>query len=238
MPLGSAPASFDVVARLGVVGVQLDASDASLRPRELGVSAQRDVQASLRRRGLCASGIDCFIPMERLTDPSQVEHCLEVVRGCLVLAECLDRVPVCMCLPEQGADEIVAAILHEAARRGVPLADFSSWRAGADSRQAGIDPAAVLAKKSDPSKAVMEAAGHLAAARIVDLFTNGMRGPIGDPDGARLDALSYRVALDVAGFQGLPVIDCREWSHAASQVPLCIARWNALLPTRAGDQAA
>lgn len=233
-PLGSAAEAIAEVAAMGLAAVQLDASDATMRPREMGASARRDLAASLRRLGLRASGIDCFVPVERFDDAAQVERAMQAVVGSIALAESLDRVPVCLHLPRLEA--VAAELRREADRRGVALADFTlpvPDGAGA----IGIDPAALLAAGSDPSAQVAAVAGRVAAARVVDLLRSGMRGPIEQAGASRLDALAYRVALEMAGFRGLPVIDCRQWVDARRGVRESAERWTALLPAVGGGGA-
>lgn len=226
-PLGSAAEAIVEVASMGLAAVQFDAADASMRPREMGASARRDLAASLRRLGLRASGIDCFVPVERFADAGQVERAIEAVAGSIALAEALDRVPVCVHLPKVEA--VAAELRREADRRGVALADFTLPVPGG-AGAIGVDPAAVLAAGGDPAALVATVAGRIAAARVVDLLQSGMRGPIEQAGASRLDALSYRVALEMAGFRGLPVIDCRQWIDARRGVRETAERWTALLP--------
>jgi sugar phosphate isomerase/epimerase len=230
-PLGRASEALDAVASLGLAGVQFDASDPELRPREMSESARRDLVAALRRRGLAASGVDCFVPIERFVDPARVERAMEAVRGSIALAESLGRVPVCLWLPAASVKQLGEELVREAQRRGVPLADFTWPDAGG---ALGIDPAAVLSAGGDPCAAVSTAGSRVAAARVVDLLQGGLRGPIGQAGACRLDALAYRLALEVSGFQGLPVIDCRQWTGALEGVRACADRWVALLPTVGG----
>jgi len=237
LPLGTAPSSLDAVVALGLAGVQLDAADPDLRPRALGESARRDLAAALRRRGLRASGIDCFIPLERFADPARVELALEAVHGCLSLAESLQRVPVCMHLPHAAAPEVVQVLQREAQRRGVPIADGTLPTSADATVSIGVDPAAVLAAGGDPAAVVVAAGTRLVSARVVDLLRSGLRGPIEEPGASRLDTLGYRVALDVAGFRGLPVIDCRQWTDPHRGVLACAKRWAALLPSGATEVA-
>jgi hypothetical protein len=42
---------------------------------------------------------------------------------------------------------------------------------------------------------------------------------------SRLDVLSYRVAVDVAGYRGLPVVDCRQWNDPRAGVLGSVAAW-------------
>jgi sugar phosphate isomerase/epimerase len=233
LPLGAAPSSLDAVVALGLEGVQLDAADPDLRPRELGESARRDLAAALRRRGLRASGIDCFIPVERFADPARVERAMDAVHGCVSLAEHLQRVPVCMHLPHVEAPEVVQALQREAQRRGVPLADCTVPVSADASMSVCVDPAAVLAGGGDPAAVVAAAGARIVAARVVDLLRSGLRGPVDEPGASRLDTLGYRVALEVAGFRGLPVIDCRQWTDMRRAVLDTAQRWAALLPSGA-----
>lgn len=234
-PLGRVAEALDVVAALGIAGVQFDASDPDLRPREMGESARRDLAAALRRRGLVASGVDCFVPVEWFGDAARVERAMDAVRGSMALAESLGRVPVCMSSPA-AQPQVAGELQREAHRRGVALADFA-WPDSGAHEAVGIDPAAVLAASADPAAAVTAAGRRLAAARVVDLLRSGLRGPIGEPGGSRLDAMAYRLALELAGFRGLPVIDCRQWHAPVEGARACASRWAALLPALGGTGA-
>jgi hypothetical protein len=231
-PLGSVAEALDAVAALGLAGVQFDASDPDLRPRDMSESARRDLAAGLRRRGLVASGVDCFVPVARFTDATRVERAVEAVEGSILLAERLGRVPVCLFLPG-GARDVADSLEREAQRRGVTLADFG-WPVAEGRGAVGIDPAVLLGEGADPATVLPGLSSRLAAARVVDLLRSGMRGPIGEPGGARLDAMAYRLAIEMSGFRGLPVIDCRQWQAPLQGVRLCAARWVALLPAVGG----
>jgi sugar phosphate isomerase/epimerase len=233
MPLGGGMAAFEAAAAMGLRGVQLDAADPSMRPRELGDSGRRDLAAALRRRGLVASGIDCLVPVERFADAAAVERAMDAVRGSIALAESLQGVPVCVHLP-RGDGEVPRALRSEALRRGVPLADIG---VPPDAGEVCVDPAALLAASLDVSSTVAGLSGRVAAARVVDLLRSGLRGPIGEPGAGRLDAMAYRLALELAGFRGLPVIDARQWTDVPAQVARCAERWMALLPAMPGAAA-
>ena len=230
LPLGPATESLSIAASLGVRGVQLDASDASMRPRDLDAGARRDVGVMLRRLGLVASGIDCFVPVERFADASLAERAVDAVTGSLVLAEALGRVPVCLWLPRPDDGGIRQAILGEADRRGVPVADFNAASRDLAHLSIGVDPAMELAEGRDPVAVVHALGSRVAAARVVDLLRSGMRGPIGEPGDARLGAAAWRLALELAGFTGLPVIDARQWAEPLQGIRASIDRWTSLLP--------
>jgi hypothetical protein len=71
---------------------------------------------------------------------------------------------------------------------------------------------------------VHEHGKHLIAARLSDLLTTGLRGPIGTPDG-RMDVTSYHVALSIAGFTRPIVLDLRQWSNPWTDIELAAKRW-------------
>jgi hypothetical protein len=93
----------------------------------------------------------------------------------------------------------------------------------------------LLGADVDPAAAIPRLLGRVAAARVVDLLRSGLRGPIGEPGGARLDAMAYRLAIEMSGFHGLPVIDCRQWQAPLQGARHCAARWVALLPVLGGS---
>jgi sugar phosphate isomerase/epimerase len=149
-------------------------------------------------------------------------------------------VPLSLALPCLGGDlasdsggeviEVIASIAHEAARRGVPLADYSIPPAklipgNVGEVGAGVDPAAWLAVAADPVQGVIELGQRLAAARLCDLSTGGMRVPIGAPDG-RLDVVAYRAALSVAGHRGPLVLDARQWAQPWEGILQSAAAWS------------
>jgi hypothetical protein len=231
-PLGRVAEALDQVASMGLAGVQLDASDPDLRPREMSESARRDLASALRRRGLMASGVDCFVPVERFVDAGRVERAVDAVLGSIVLAEGLGRVPVCLFIPSAAAD-VADSLRREAQRRGVALADFA-WPVADESGAIGIDPATLLGAGAEPASVLPGLVGRVVAARVVDLLRSGLRGPIGEQGGSRLDAMAYRLALELSGFRGLPVIDCRQWQAPLQGARLCATRWIALLPAVGG----
>lgn len=237
-PLGDVAAAMAWAAANGIRGVQLSATHPQTRPRELGVSARRDLRATLSRHELQASGIDLWIPPAHYGDPAHADRAVDAVRAACALASDLGRMPVSLELPPpaMAADgtpvpaESIAAIAAAADRSGVTIAD-ASGALGCPWPPIGIcmDPAAVLANGEDPVSAAAKAGRRLAAARLVDLLRSGMRGPPGGKDGARLDLLGYRVALEAAGFGGLPVIDARQWQDPHGGVLACMHAWTAVL---------
>ena len=100
--LGASPSCFMHAMKLNVAGVQFDASQPGLRPRELDIGARRDVAATLRRHELVASGIDCFIPLERFIRLDAVERAMTALFESIAFAEFLGRVPVSFFMPQDA----------------------------------------------------------------------------------------------------------------------------------------
>ena len=222
--LGASPSCFTHAMKLNVAGVQFDASQPGLRPRELDIGARRDVAATLRRHELVAAGIDCFIPLERFIRLDAVERAMTALFESIAFAEFVGRVPVSFFMPQDA--DLANTISQEAARRGVLLADFTRPASNAKCG-IGIDPAAILLEQKNPAQEVSAAGDRLVMARVNDIDQAGQRGPIGQ---GRLDALAYRIALEVCGLQTLPVIDCRSWRQPVEESAQCVKRWNELLP--------
>ena len=222
--LGAAPLCFTLAAKLNVAGVQFDASQPGLRARELDIGGRRDVAATLRRNELVASGIDCFIPVERFEQLDAVERAMTALFESLAFAEFLGRVPVSLFMPRD--EQLVNTIAQEAARRGVALADFTR-PASCSKCGIGLDPAVILLEQKNPAQEVSTAGPRLVAARVNDIDQSGQRGPIGH---GRLDALAYRIALEVCGLKSLPVIDCRSWRQPVEESAQCVKHWNNVMP--------
>lgn len=236
-PLGEPAAAMAWVASRGIRGVQWSATSAGMRPRELGMSARRDIRALLVRLELVLSGIDALVPASHLVDPRHADRALDAIRDACEFAADLGHPAVTVRLPDAaaGTAEQVArraavdALVAVAARTGVAIADLGGGeRVPSPPIGVAVDPAAVLAAGDDPSAAVARAGSRLLAARIVDLTSEGMRGPAAGGAGSRLDLLSYRVALGVSGFVGLPVIDCRQWQDPFTGSEASLAAWAAV----------
>jgi hypothetical protein len=75
------------------------------------------------------------------------------------------------------------------------------------------------------------AGSRIVSARIVDLLRSGMRGPVGRSGESRLDVLSFRIALEMAGFRGLPVIDARQWVDPHAGVVASADAWGRAVAT-------
>jgi sugar phosphate isomerase/epimerase len=218
--------------RLRLRHVQISATMPGLRPRDLDRAARRDLLASLRRRELALSGLDAWIPLAHFSDPAHADRATQATCEIIELAADLARVPVSMILPADAA--IAQALIDRAQHVGVEIADHALEPAKIEGAGVGIDPAAYLAQAKDPVP-IVHAAGaakRLTAARLCDLLTTGMRGPIATPEqlggggGGRLDATAYRIALDVNGYRRPVIIDARQWSEPWRGVEQTIAAWN------------
>lgn len=238
-PLGDVGSAVAWAALHGIRGIQLSATHPATRPRDLGASARRDLRAIVARHELEVSGIDLWIPAAHFTDPAHAERALDAVRAACTLASDLGRVPLTVELPAPppegtpaaARDEAIAAVAAAADHSGILVADAAGARACPwPPIGACIDPAALLAAGEDPVTVAARAGKRLVAARLVDLLRTGMRGAPGVGDGSRLDLLGYRIALETAGFTGLPVIDARQWNDPRGEALACARRWAALLP--------
>lgn len=235
-PLGEAAVAVAWAGSLGIRGIQWGATQAGARPRELGASARRDIRALFARHEVECSGVDAIVPPAHLVDPQHAERALDAVAAACEFAADLGARAVTVQLPAvpdaadvravRARDQALEAIVVAADRVGVQVADLGGG-VGAPWPPVGvaIDPAAVLAESGDPAQAVSRAGARLVAARIVDLCRGGIRGPVGGGADARLDVLGYRIALETAGFAGLPAIDCRQWEDPRAGVAASLAAW-------------
>jgi len=97
--LGDTAAALAWVASHGIAGVQLSATHPSMRPRDLGVSARRDLRATLARYELVVTGIDAWIPSDHFVDPAHADRAIEAACAACELASAFGRVPVTLQLP-------------------------------------------------------------------------------------------------------------------------------------------
>jgi len=219
----SIKSALDRIAAIRLRHVQIASTMPGLRPRELDRTARRDLAASLRRRELALSGIDAWIPHEHLVDARHADRAVTAVRQAIVLAADLGRVPVSLIL--HGAGDVAAAIVAEAQRHGVEIADHSLPLSTLAGTGIGIDPVICFSHAHDPAKVVHEAADRLVCARLVDL-RSGMRGPVGSAHDGRLDVAQYKVALSVNGFRRPVVIDARQWAEPWRGIQQSIEAWS------------
>lgn len=206
--------AIEAVAQAQFTSIQLDASLAGLRPRELDQRARKDLLALLKRRGLRLAGWDLFIPPRHYLDDSTSDRAWQATLGAVELAADTERRPLSLTLPvSEVGDEARSMLIEAADRCGVRLA----WHAE-DQLQAlaaaiqaadvpvlgaGVDPAALIASRQDPAEWVHRFARRLISARLSDAAASGERRPVGDGD---LDVADYRVAVDLASEREGPVV--------------------------------
>lgn len=215
---GGARAAIEWAAARGFRGVQLDATAAGVRPRELDRSGRRDLAAMLRRLGLELSGLDLLIPSTDFTDAARAERALSALLGAVEMAAEMSALAgdagggrVSVVLPASAREETLAAIRDRASARGVLVADLAhpAREAGpeGDPLGIGLDPAAILLAGGDPAAAASRAGRSIVAARLSDA-NDAARVVPGSP-GGRLDRLAYAAALEVARHRAPLVLDLR-----------------------------
>lgn len=235
-------------AELGFRWVQISGTQRGTRPREMDRSAVRDLAATLRRHELGLAGIDLWIPPEHFRDPARVDRAMEALVAAVRVAGQLGHHPVSVTLPasnhsaaegpaedhdddalggERGTETLASALREMArlsAHEAVPIADHAVPATATEGIGIGIDPPAYLAAGRSPAKAATHAGDRLASARLVDLMSDGSRGPIGG-EGGRLDVTAYRAALSVAGLSRPVVVDPKGWGHVAAGLQRTARRW-------------
>lgn len=212
--------------------IQLDATLAGIRPRDLDRSARRDLAALLRRSGLALSGLDLFIPTKHFEDAATLERALGAVAAACELVDELSRLVdarrvVSVVLPriakrdtsetsakpEPGSESKPEPVENEWTRSigasitsGVRLADHAVGEVPRiEGVFAGVDPATSLLAGLDLMKVVGAAGDRIAAARLSDANDLG-RVVVGT---GNLDVLAYLVSLHAARFTAPVVLDLR-----------------------------
>lgn len=216
-------------AKSGVRAVQIDATAAGVRPRELDRSGRRDLAALLRRCELSCSGLDLFIPPEHLVQVDKVDRAVSAVVEALDMAAELSTlasgavvtrissgvVPVCLVLPSEATASVRRTLADHAERRGGRIADHA-WPlhegVAGDGRgiAVGLDPATILLAQQDPAQVAAQLGERIAAARLTDVARGigATRVAPGSPSG-RLDVLAYLVAIATGSKIPLVALDLR-----------------------------
>jgi len=237
---GDLGARFAWVRAQGYRAVQLNAAEPGARPRELGRSARRDIAAKARRAEVEVSGVDLWIPAEHFIEDVHADRAmsaaceaLEYAAEIVALVSSGRRAVVSLALParDESNGELVEAAARQigecAQRVGAVVADFQ-WPPDARSMGepigVGIDPAAVIAEGvTSAAKAASRMGERLAAARLTDLSSAGMRVEPGAGGGkrGRLDVMAYMIALATAGYDGFVVVDLRGVADAVHAAARC-----------------
>lgn len=198
----------------GVRAVQMDATAAGVRPRELDRSGRRDLAALLRRSELSCSGLDLFIPPEHFVQVDKVDRAVSAVVEALEMAAELSTLasgavvtrmgagvlPVCLLLPTETPASVRRTLAEHAERRGGRIADHA-WPVHEDvdlsrTLAVGLDPAAILLAQGDPAQVAAQLGERIVSARLTDVARGigATRVAPGSPSG-RLDVLAYLVAI-------------------------------------------
>lgn len=243
---------LSLASGLGYRAVQLDASVAGLRARELDRSARRDLAALLRRNELRCCGLDLWIPPEHFMNPEQMERAIGAATATLELAADLSRLSlsavvstarrgelgsVSLSLPK-GLSESVRRTLEERATTcGVLIADHA-WPARLDvSHESpigiGLDPAALLLSGDDPVQWASRLAGdrqaqreslpRLVTARATSASQVG-RVSLGARE-SRLETMSYGVSLLTGGYDQAVIVDVRGVADPEQAAREAIQAW-------------
>lgn len=212
---GSPRRALQLIAECGFAAVQLDATLPGIRPRELDISARRDLAATAMRAGLMIAGIDFLIPAEHYSDPANSDRAADAANAACSLAADLGRCPVTLNLPTTEAEPaLIHTLIQSADALGVPLVIASegseqaaAWIAQHSGAQLAlaIDPAASLITRRDPVQQAQTHAAVLGVARLSDAKRgqSDSRTSVGHGD---LDLLAYRVAVDLAKPRYGPVV--------------------------------
>jgi len=202
--------AIEWAAGLGYRAVQLDATAAGIRPRELDRSARRDLAALLRRHELSVSGLDLWAPASHFAHGPDTGRALAAVAAAAELAAELrtliggsSRAVVAIALAAKPAEGVLTALAGASEHTGAAIADHA-WPPAHEA--VGIDPAAMLLAGADPAAEILRLAAVPVTARWTDL------GPAGRTarGRGRLDVLAYDVALTTRGVPGPRIVDLRD----------------------------
>ena len=214
---GTVRGAVDLLVRHGFRAVQLDASLAGVRPRDLSVRARRDLLGLFTRQGIMLAGVDLFIPRRHFLDGNLVDRAMSATLAAIELAADLGRVALSIALPADGlAEDSRSALVQAADGHGIRLAvhaedQLDALQKWADSVDlpvlgVGIDPAALLGGGLDPARQVHRLSTRLAVARVSDVSAptgGGIRCEVGRGE---LDVTGYRIAVDLARQRSGPVV--------------------------------
>ncbi|MFO0787801.1 MAG: hypothetical protein U0573_15795 [Phycisphaerales bacterium] len=197
-----------IFAPLGEPRLQLDATMAGIRPRELDRSGRRDLAALLRRSGVFCSGLDVLIPGAHFSDSAQADRALSAAVGAVeLLAElgtlgAADSRVLCITLPEKPVAGVVEALSEAARDRAVLIADLSAPGLNRAPIGPGLDCVRAIVAGADPVAAA--AAGPLAV-RLCDW--DGTQRVAPGARGGRLDLRALRGALSVSAPSAAVIVD-------------------------------
>lgn len=213
--------------RMGCRGVQISAARPGTRPRDLDDSGRRDFLAAVKRHELVISGIDAWIRPEDLLDPTRVDVAVSATLDAVRLAGDMGRVPVSLRLSDRNeviVQEAIAEISAQAEKLGVRIVDHQVPISDeVIDVMVGVDPPSWFAAGLDPMDGLSAAAGRLGGVRLADLSAEGMRMPVGGSE-SRFDVQAYVLTARVMGFEGLVLIDARNWQGTSAEIMAGISR--------------
>ena len=213
--------------RLGCRGVQISAARPGTRPRDLDDSGRRDFLAAVKRHELIISGIDAWIRPEDLLDSTRVDVAVSATLDAIRLAGDMGRVPVSLRLPADDdvvVHEAIAEITAHAEKIGVRIVDHQvPINDAVNGVMVGIDPPSWFAAGLDPMDGLSAAMGRLGGVRLADLSAEGMRMPVGGAE-SRFDVQAYVLTARVMGYEGLILIDARNWQGTSAEIMAGISR--------------
>ncbi|MEM9251745.1 MAG: TIM barrel protein [Planctomycetota bacterium] len=233
--------ALESIAQAGPAAVQLDATLAGTRPRELDTRARRDLLASVRRRGLEPGGIDCFVPTAHLAGGPDLDRAIAAVCAAIHLAADLGRLCVSLALPpiDDLPGDALDAVLAAADAHDVPLAlhaehDLDALRGlvesiGSPGMRIGVDAASCLIAGIDVAAA---ATADIASLRLADAKTDRdrqwSRCAVGEGE---LDVTAAYIAAELTSRGGRPVVlDLTRVEQPGDAMRRAVAAWRAHAP--------
>lgn len=232
---GTVRTALGELAKWKIPAVQLDATLAGIRPRDLSQRARKDLAALIARQGLQLAGVDLFLPRQHYTDPQHVDRAVTATLAAIELAADLGKATLSLGLPVAEVSEEVRRTLVEAADgRGVRLAvhaedqldALKAWLEAVDQHAlgAGLDPAACLARSLKPVRTAAMLGKRLAVARLSDVTGGALRCAVGEGE---LELAAYRVAVDLAPSRAGPVVlDLRGVEDPIKAARAAAAAWD------------
>jgi len=214
----SARAAIQLISDSGFRHVQLSAALESMRPRDLGQSARRDLLTFMRRLELAPAGIDLWIPEDHFTDPAHTDRAAAAVLEAIEFAADLNRVPLCVFLPTGISADLIAVFRARADFCAVEIADHNPESAAA--LHIGIAPAVDLMHGLTPHERLSHAV-DLAAVRLSDASKTQRVSP----GTGRLDLLAMQVALTTRSFDRPCALDLRSLPQPGDAMLAALDAW-------------
>jgi sugar phosphate isomerase/epimerase len=238
---GTVRSALSAITAEGVRGVQLDATLAGIRPRELDRRARQDLSALIRRSGLIAGGMDCMVPTSHLTTGPHLDRAVAALLAAITLAADLGRLDLSIALPPLADldDEALDAVLEAADGHAVPLSlhaehDLAALRTrvvkiGSPQVGIGLDTASCLIAGHDLAAAATRDLGSLRLAdATLDRDRQWQRCPVGEGE---LDLTAAHLAAELTPRRGQPVVvDLARLEAPRQAMAAAVTQWRAHAP--------